>query len=310
MPLRPAPISGAELNLRVAEIADHYGIVVKRARSLITGLIVAQMLPNSLVVKGGQGIRIRRGEVNSRATPDLDVVLAASANHEQFMEDLSTRLTHGWGSVPPSKSALKKNADAPAKIAFTGDIKVVKKHIPDSIPEHYVMQPYRIRLDFLGKPWSSVDLEVGHDEIDLTTSAAYTESKDADYLTEALGFGPIGPVRLIAIENQLAQKIHALTEPFSNRMHDLVDIQLLWTDDVDLKTLNRTCERTFAFRNGHSWPVSGFSPSTDSHRELYEAAREQTDLHGDSDVLPDLKSAVAWFSGKLDELPTQRGRRV
>ena len=93
MPLRPAPISGAELNLRVAEIADHYGIVVKRARSLITGLIVAQMLPDSLVVKGGQGIRIRRGEANSRATPDLDEVLAASVNHEQFMEDLSTRLT-------------------------------------------------------------------------------------------------------------------------------------------------------------------------------------------------------------------------
>ena len=93
MTLRPAPMSDAGLNLRVAEIAADLGIVVKRARSLITGLIVAQMLPDSLVVKGGQGIRIRRGEANSRATPDLDEVLAASVNHEQFMEDLSTRLT-------------------------------------------------------------------------------------------------------------------------------------------------------------------------------------------------------------------------
>lgn len=303
MPLRPAPISGAELDQRVAEIADHYGIVVKRARSLITGLVVAQMLPDSLVVKGGQGIRIRRGVVNVRATPDLDVVLSGASSHEQFVQDLSSRLEQGWGSVPPSKTSLKKDAGASVRIAFTGEVRPEKRRVPVDVPEHYVMQPYKIRLDFLGTPWSTVPLEVGHDELDLALTAVYTESADADYLTEELGLGTLGPVRLIAVENQLAQKIHALTEPGSKRMHDLVDIQLLWTDDVDLELLSLTCERTFAFRKGHAWPVTGFAPSTVAHSDIYGAAREQTDLDGDSEILTDLGSAVIWLNDKLAELP-------
>jgi len=229
------------------------------------------------------------------------VVRAASVDQGKFVEEMSARLDGGWGAVPPSKTALKKDADAQPRTAFTGDLKIRDKRKPEGVPEPYVMLPCRITLKFLGTGWSAVDLEVGHDELNLTANSTLTDAQDSDYLSGALGFGLLGPVRLIAVENQLPQKIHALTAPGSDRIHDLVDIQLLWTDDVDLGVLNQTCRRTFDFRKGHSWPLQGFSAPR-SLRELYESARQETDFHDDSVVIPDLDSAADWFNDKLADL--------
>jgi hypothetical protein len=41
-------------------------------------------------------------------------------------------------------------------------------------------------------------------------------------------------VELIDQEHQIAQKIHAVTDPDYARAHDLVDLQLLWDAGPDL----------------------------------------------------------------------------
>lgn len=59
------------------------------------------------------------------------------------------------------------------------------------------------------------------------------------------GFGELEPVDLIDLEYQIAQKIHAVTDPAYARAHDLVDLQLLWNATPDLSILHRLCMRTF-----------------------------------------------------------------
>ncbi|WP_431310197.1 nucleotidyl transferase AbiEii/AbiGii toxin family protein [Litorihabitans aurantiacus] len=56
------------------------------------------------------------------------------------------------------------------------------------------------------------------------------------------------------LEHQIAQKLHAVTDPAYERAHDLVDLQLLWRADPDLPRLRDLCERTFDWRRRQPWP--------------------------------------------------------
>lgn len=40
------------------------------------------------------------------------------------------------------------------------------------------MQPYDVKLDYLGKPWCTVPLEVGHNEIGDADAADWAELTD------------------------------------------------------------------------------------------------------------------------------------
>jgi hypothetical protein len=88
-------------------------------------------------------------------------------------------------------------------------------------------------------------------------------------------------------DHQVAQKLHAISEPGTERVRDLVDLQLLdGGEDLDLALVNATCIRLFEYRRQQAWPPTiGVADGWD---DLYEAAIE------DVDVLPDIEAAVAW----------------
>lgn len=46
---------------------------------------------------------------------------------------------------------------------------------------------------------------------------------------------------LVELEYQIAQQIHAVTDPGFDRAHDLVDLQLLWNAVPDLPRLSALC---------------------------------------------------------------------
>ena len=50
------------------------------------------------------------------------------------------------------------------------------------MPERYVMQPYEVKLSYLGSPWCTVVFEVGHDEIGDADEAEYVLPRDASGL--------------------------------------------------------------------------------------------------------------------------------
>ena len=120
---------------------------------------------------------------------------------------------------------------------------------PDGIPEQYVMQPYDVKLDYLGKPWCTVPLEVGHNEIGDADAADWAELTDAGELFPAPGRAPLMP-----LAHQIAQKLHAVSGP-GDRARDLIDLQLIDARaEVDLTAARAACRRLFSYRRAQAWP--------------------------------------------------------
>ena len=114
-----------------------------RLRTLMANAVVARMLPDG-VVKGGSAIKMRYGNARTRYTTDLDT--ATATDPAAYAELLGAALACGWEG-------------------FTGRVVPKEPAHPRDVPEEYVMRPFDIRLAYLGKPWCTVPLEVGHDEI-------------------------------------------------------------------------------------------------------------------------------------------------
>lgn len=252
------PLNTAQLNDRVRTVARMHQTSEARVRRMLAAMIISQMLPSGVAVKGGMGIKLRMGESGTRATADLDVFSAIRS--DLLTEDFATRLREGWGSVPASKGARKKDPDAPDRVAFTGSLKRLPVHDPGLAKPQYLMHPFKVTLDFLGESWSSLDVEVADPEVG--EAASHSRSVDAELveLNEYFGFGDLQPVLLIDLEFQIAQKIHALTFVGDERPQDLVDLQLLWTAGPDANKLRTYCERTFAFRRAQPWPPVPLRP--------------------------------------------------
>jgi hypothetical protein len=53
----PPPLNITQLNDRVARVAAELGIPVARARVMLCTLVVSQMLPDAVTVKGGMGCK-------------------------------------------------------------------------------------------------------------------------------------------------------------------------------------------------------------------------------------------------------------
>lgn len=286
------PLNITQLDDRLVRIAGELSIPVARARVMLCTLIVSQMLPDAVAVKGGMGVKLRLGERGTRATSDLD--LSTSARGEAFKEAFRKRLAAGWGIVPPSKGEQRRDPAALDRVAFTATLRAAKVHDPGLARPQYAMHPYRVSIAFLGSPWGGVDVEVSDPEID---GHAGTHDVDGELVRfgASFGFGAVQPVMLAGLEHQITQKIHAVTDPAYVRAHDLVDLQLLWTANPDLRSLHRLCVRTFDWRRQQSWPPLPLRPMGD-WALAYADAREETEVRGETGVLPDVVAAREWLA--------------
>jgi Nucleotidyl transferase AbiEii toxin, Type IV TA system len=293
-------LTDVQFNERVSAIAQALDVPVERARVIISSAIVAQMLPDGAVVKGGISVKLRLGEVGTRATRDIDLTVRDRAN---FLGELNQRLEIGWGTVPASKGALRRNPDAPPRVAFTGKARPGRQAHPDGVPTAYLADPYEVTLNFLDKPWKKVPVDVGHDEIGGIECADFPTEVAAQItaIGRVLGFGELAPVALMSLAQTIAQKIHAATQPASQRAHDLVDLQLLWHDatveqGLDLRGLANQCRRTFAYRKVHAWPPTAAMP------ELLEAAYQAAKPEPTSVLAETLAQACAWLNARIEEI--------
>ena len=169
---------------------------------------------------------------------------------------------------------------------------------PRGIPGEYVMRPFDVKLSYMGKPWCTVPLEVGFDEIGDAEQADVTSQEEASYALERLGFPAVGDVALMDLCYQVAQKLHGLTSG-GDRVRDLVDLQLIAGNaDVDPARTRRVCVRLFAYRKAQEWPprvVAG-----EGWGELYATQAEGLD------VLQDLGEAIEWANGLVTRIDAAR----
>jgi hypothetical protein len=207
---------------------------------------------------------------------DLDIVRPVPLPVEEFEAELTVLLSTGWNG-------------------FRGRlIKDQQRHPPD-VPPQYLMMPYRVKLEYMSIPFKTITVELAHDEVG---STAYPDLALDDVTAELLvqlGFPAPDPVQVMAVEHQIAQKLHACTTSDgrgrNERAHDLVDIQILWESDApDLAELHRVGRRLFSYRGTTQWPPE--VRAHDGWDELYAAAAEGLDVRG-------LTEALQWINDQI-----------
>lgn len=234
-------------------------------RSMMANVLVGQFLPEG-VVKGGSSLKLRYGNRNTRVTTDFDA--AARHDRERYIDQLTERLAVGWEG-------------------FTFEVVRMKPAQPKNTPCAYVMHPFSIKVSYTGKPWCTVDLELGHNEVGDADEAEWYESSEVNAAFAQLGFPAPGKVPVMPLKYQIAQKLHGASEPGSERAHDLVDLQLIFKrSKIDLAEVRHVCERIFAYRKMQSWPPT--IVANEKWDERYAAASEGLP------VLPTADEAVDW----------------
>ena len=229
--------------------------------------VVARMLRGG-VVEGGAALTMRLGDSATRFTTDLDTARASGL--DEFMDALEEALSHGWAG-------------------FTGRVATREPASPAGVPAGYVMQPFDVKLQYAGKPWVTVPLEVGHDEIGDADAPEYGLAPEVTEAFLVVGLPDPGPVPLMPLHHQVAQKLHGLSAPGSVRAHDLIGLQLIMAGPrLDLHLVRATCARLFGYRRLQEWPP--VVVERDGWADLYEAQAKGLP------VLGDVTEAVVWVN--------------
>jgi hypothetical protein len=213
---------------------------------------------------------LRRGWAPSRLSKDLDA--AVRGNLEDFISQARALLATGWCGFT-GRLAREAEIDVPG-------LRVKPRR-------------FDVKLDYIGKPFATVPVELSPAEG--RSGDEYESIPITDYTS--IGLEPRGPVHCLSLRYQIAQKIHACTDPLdgtrdNDRARDLVDLQLLalLPDQTQLEPIRVACTEIFTGRQRHTWPPEvRIWPSWPA---LYSAAI--TTLG--SDVLPDVEQAAQWLT--------------
>ena len=205
---------------------------VRLSRQL-ANVIVGQMLPDG-VIKGGSSLMFRYGSRLTRYTRDVDT--ARAMEHGEYVDRLQRALAAGWNG-------------------FTADLVEVEPAKPKDVPGVYVMRPYDAKLKYMGRPWQTIRIEIGHNEIGDADEYEEILPEELADAFEQMQFPRPQPLRVMKLSYQIAQKLHALSEEGSDRAHDLIDLMLIGSrSQLDLADIKSKCIRLFDYRQKQAWP--------------------------------------------------------
>ena len=265
------PNSRRNLDIAIERLAKGSEEAV-RIRRTMANAIVGQLLPDG-AVKGGSSLKLIFGDGATRFSRDLDT--ARASDIDSYVERLEDALASGWNG-------------------FTGKLVPGKPAKPKGVPTQYIMQPFKVKLSYNGKSWITVPLEVGHNEIGDADDPDMLVPEDVSRMFVALGFPPLDPMPFMKLAHQVAQKLHALTEEGSDRVHDLVDLQIILREDApDVVAIKPLCIRLFSYRGMQEWPprITAY-PDWDIG---YAATAEGLDVL-------DLEHAISWGNDLIDRI--------
>lgn len=271
------PRGAKEFQRLLQRHAPEIGQLPQRVMHLVRVGVVCGMLDevrhhdggHLFIIKGGTAMQLRFG-VRARATTDLDVVFAGRV--EEWLDRLdAATIERTWNG-------------------FT----VTRKSPPTRIEANTAAyQPWRVplQLRYEGREFGSVALEVAIDG----AVAGQQDLIEPDGI--ALAAFEIDPPRFVPcldVPYQIAQKLHACTEPLTNgndRVRDIFDIWLLEAllETGELSSVRTACIDTFRRRQGHTWPPS-VSPSPTWTRDYPLLIAEHPDAP------PTLEDAIEYLA--------------
>lgn len=275
--MKRPPNSRSNLERAISRYADNDAVRANELAVSLSNAIVAQMI-GAGVVKGGTSLRLRYGEAATRVTKDLDT--AFSVDLDSFLKDVGGKLKTGWNG-------------------FTGEVVVLKQAAPKGIPFDYVMQPCAVHLSYLDMPWRVVDMEIGHNEIgDADAFDTIPVPREVSSLAEFLCLPALGEIRAMKLEYQVAQKLHGATELGSKRSHDLIDLQLILSqNEIDMAKTASICRELFRYRRKQPWP-----PRVVKNENWDVSYLERK---GGLEVLPTVDEAIVWASDLIARIDTE-----
>ena len=236
-PKQKAPHNVRVLRDWVRDYADTTDQVVGRVTRAISFMLVALALERAkaadgsplFLVKGGVSMELRLN-LQARTTQDIDTVFRGQ--FEDWLSALDDALAEAIEGLTFSRSE-------PAKVPGARAFRVT------------------VAIDLKGRRWGKVQLEVAPAEAESVLDVEEVEPFDIGQ------FGLPRPdhVNVVGFPYQIAQKLHACTEPpaegeENRRVHDVMDLllarDLLGGDD--LPRVREACVTIFEIRATHDWP--------------------------------------------------------
>lgn len=280
------PPNLTSLRARLRNYARDVNLLEVRVQRRLAALVVNEIFTSvdvgadpPVLLKGGTALDLRRRPAPARQSKDWDAAIRGDI--DEFIAKARNQLAAGWAG-------------------FTGLIAHEQTvHVPGLATPP---RRFEVKLSYRGKPFVTVPVEIS------VTEARAGQEHDVLQVTEydAIGIAPAGPVYCLSLRYQIAQKIHACTDPLdgertNDRARDLVDLQLLAAllADADLAmvpSVREACVEIFTNRRRHPWPpeVSVWPHWPD----LYTAAA--ADVR--DDVVDDVDQAAQWLRGFISEL--------
>lgn len=285
------PNSVKSLNARIANLARDHGIASNLLHHQIASYVVTEMLqrPRSaasgslFLIKGGTAIQMRLGLSAARFSKDLDAVFRGSV--DQMFSAAKTALADEWNGF--TATAARPN--------------------PINVPGMAVKpMRFEVHLNYRGRSFANVRVELSAaeassaDEADTIAPAAF-----ANVGMEALGLPDTGDASLLPLEYQIAQKLHACTDPGeptrdNERAHDVVDLLLLQPllSDEHYAATRCACVEIFSSRSRQQWPPTFVVYA--NWQRLYTNA--VGDILDPPDVPASIEAAVGLLATFIDRL--------
>jgi hypothetical protein len=239
------------------------------------------------LTKGGVYLEMSLG-LEARATKDIDTLFRGSVN--QFTTALSDVLSVPWGPFTLETTDIE---------VITGSKRLVKP------------RRFDVQLIVRGAVWRKVKVEVSFPEGMISEQPQFVQTPPIGF------FGMDAPDHLaaIAMDYQVAQKLHACTDPgdehwTNDRVRDVIDLKLLhdnFYSSSSPSSLTRACVDLFESRASEDaesgQPVRSWPPTiqaNDVWRDQYPylAASVGLDLSLE-DIIDDVQS---WIT-EIDTLP-------
>lgn len=248
-PSRSQPKTEKQLGRLVSRYADASGLGVRRVRQRVSAMAFLGALervseedsPARFLIKGGMACELRFQD-RARTTRDLDALFHGS------LDELLTALDAAFATT---YSGFSFSYTPPEAVGETG------------------ANRFDVKLAYESRSWATLRVEVSPPE----GQAVELESVPALSVSE---FGLTGPtaVACLSLRFQIAQKLHACTERFpgreNERVHDLIDLQLMEELIDDYRRVRSACIEIFGLRGTHPWPPAlNAEPAwPDIYREL------------------------------------------
>jgi hypothetical protein len=107
---------------------------------------------------------------------------------------------------------------------------------------------FEVNALYQNRNWSTFEAELVFAEV-------HAEELVAAIDLTAFGLLRPSPIPCMTVEEQIAQKLHAVSDPSEDRPRDLIDIHLFMTRlTPDVDDILAACVRTFQLRATHQWP--------------------------------------------------------